>query len=253
MTAEAKRGECLMDRAVYERMDALEATHWWFAARRDIIRAIIERHVPLPEDARVLEAGCGTGGNLQMLSEFGHLDAFEYDAAAREAAERKSGMKIPFGALPDDIPFDTTSYHMIGLFDVLEHIEQDLPALKSLGGRLAPDGRIVVTVPAFPWLWSKHDERHHHFRRYTKASLSAVAEAAGLEVERSFYFNSFLFPAAVGARAAKAIVRSDTPDDARPAEWVNSMLYNVFSFEKRLVGRVPMPAGLSLGAVLVKG
>lgn len=241
-----------MERAVYDRMDELEANHWWFAARRDIIRAIIQRLIPLTNEARILEAGCGTGGNLAMLAEYGRLDAFEYDEAAREASERKSGLEIPFGALPDQIPFGDTTYDLIGLFDVLEHIEDDQPALEALGNRLTPNGRILVTVPAFPWLWSKHDERHHHFRRYTKASLSKVAKAAGLNVERSFYFNGFLFPVAVAARGVKAILRRDIPDDALPSPFMNKALYRVFATERHLIGRIPMLAGLSLGSILVK-
>lgn len=239
-----------MDRLVYERMNAQEAVHWWFAGRRDIIRKTIERLVALPENARILEAGCGTGGNLEMLQRLGDLDAFEFDAAAREIAEQKSALEIPFGALPHDIPKPETHYDLIALFDVLEHIEDDEATLKSLGARLSGDGRLFVTVPALPWLWSSHDVRHHHFRRYTRASLRNVAERAGLEVESSFYFNGLLLPVAIAMRWLKALMRSDAPDDTVPAGWLNRVLYRVFSAERHLIGRLRLPIGLSVCAIL---
>lgn len=239
-----------MDRLVYERMNAQEAVHWWFAGRRDIIRQTIKRLIALPEEARILEAGCGTGGNLEMLKSLGDLDAFEYDAAAREIAEQKSDLSIPFGALPNDIPNAGKQYDLIALFDVLEHIEDDEATLESLGARLSDDGRIFVTVPALPWLWSSHDVRHHHFRRYTRRSLRDVADRAGLDVESTFYFNGLLLPVAIGLRWLKALTKSDTPDDTVPAAWLNRLLYRVFSAERHLIGRVPLPVGLSVCAIL---
>jgi len=239
-----------MDRLVYERMNEQEATHWWFAGRREVIAETIRRLIPLPDRARILEAGCGTGGNLQMLKGLGDLDAFEYDADARAVASEKSALDIPFGALPHDIPRPARRYDMIALFDVLEHIEDDTATLHSLGGRLTGDGRIFVTVPALPWLWSSHDERHHHFRRYTRRSLKQAAERAGLEVENSFYFNGLLLPVAVGMRWLKALMRSDAPDDTMPSGWLNRALYRVFSSERHLVGRMRLPLGLSVCAIL---
>ncbi len=242
-----------MDRAVYVRMDEIEATHWWFAGRREILRTVIDRLIPLPARPRILEAGCGTGGNLAMLMSFGRLDAFEYDEDARRIAEAKAAISVPFGALPDALPHPGRSYDLIGLFDVLEHIERDADALAALAARLDAGGRILVTVPAFPWLWSKHDARHHHFRRYTRASLGRAAAAAGLVVERSFYFNTLLFPVAVAMRWVKALTRSDAPDDSLPAPRVNQALFHAFRAERHLVGRLAMPVGLSLCAVLKRG
>lgn len=241
-----------MDRLVYERMSEQEATHWWFAARRDIISQTIRKFSRLTDEARLLEAGCGTGGNLQMLSQFGNLDAFEFDLSARECAESKSGMSVPFGALPDQLPHGDKRYHLIGLFDVLEHIEDDVGSLASLAARLEPEGRILVTVPAFNWLWSRHDERHHHFRRYTRKSLRKTAEEAGLDVVYSFYFNALLLPVAIATRALKTVLRSDNPDDVMPSPWLNKALYRVFSSERHLVGTMRMPVGLSVCAVLTK-
>jgi SAM-dependent methyltransferase len=233
-------------------MNELEAKHWWFVARREVIAALVGRHLDRQDRAAILEAGCGSGGNLQMLAQFGQVDAFEYDGPAREHAKAKSGLDIRFGALPQDLPFDDRRYDLIGLFDVLEHVEADTASLAALGARLADGGKIVVTVPAFPSLWSKHDERHHHFRRYTRASLAKVAAEAGLRVSYSSYFNFFLFPVAVAARAAKRLTRSNVPDETLPNPTVNSALASIFALERHLVGRVRLPVGLSLAAVLEK-
>ena len=241
-----------MDRAVYDRMGEAEAEHWWFVGRRAVLDALVRRHCALPADARVLEAGCGTGGNLEMLSEYGRLDAFEYDDTARRTASLKGGIDVQPGALPDEIAVPDDSYDLIALFDVLEHIEQDVPSLTTLGAKLAPGGRMLISVPAMPWLWSHHDVAHHHFRRYTKGSLRKTVEAAGLSVASSGYFNTLLFPAAISQRMVQKITGSQAPADAIPASWLNGLLGGIFRFERHFIGRVPMPFGLSLYAVVTR-
>jgi hypothetical protein len=105
-------------------------------------------------------------------------------------------------------------------------------------------------VPAFPFLWSRHDTRHHHFRRYTRKGLADIAQKAGLRVVYSSYFNFFLFPAAMVTRVLKRLTGSEVPDDRMPPVWTNTVLTGVFGAEKHLVGRVRLPFGLSLAAIL---
>ena len=110
-----------MERNVYHRLDQLEGEHWWFCARRQILKSVIARFAPQNKRLRLLEAGCGTGGNLQMLSEFGRLDAFELDDEARDIARHKLSIDIKSGMLPDGIPFKPGSFDVVVAFDVIEH------------------------------------------------------------------------------------------------------------------------------------
>ncbi len=197
-----------------------------------------------------MEAGCGTGGNLKMLSSFGKLDAFELDDEARVIAKGKVPMDIKSGMLPDHVPYQPGSFDVVVAFDVIEHVEHDVESLASLGKQLAPGGRLVMTVPAMPWLWSKHDETHHHYRRYTKASLNEALVQAGLKPVRISYFNTLLFPMIAGIRLLRqALNIKETADDKMPSPAVNSVLKSIFGFESNWVGRVSIPVGVSLLAV----
>jgi len=223
-----------------------EDRHWWFAGRREIIARLIERCLGETDAPRLLEVGCGTGGNLSLLSGYGALDAVEYDDEARRLASEKSGIQVMAGGLPGPLPLEDERYDLVGLFDVLEHVEEDVASLAALRQKLSARGRLLVTVPALPWLWSEHDVSHHHFRRYTIASLSAAADEAGLAILECGYFNTFLFPAIVATRFLKKVAGSHSPDDGMPAESVNATLKRIFASESHLVGRVSLPVGTSL-------
>lgn len=186
-----------------------------------------------------------------MLQSFGEVDAVEYDAGARTIATVRSGLPVRACALPHDLPVPDEAYDLIVLLDVLEHIEEDRSVLAVLRNKLKPDGRLLVTVPALPWLWSRHDEIHHHKRRYTSRSLMRTALSAGLHVSRISYFNTLLFPAALARRIGSILSGRPVEDDRMPARPLNSLLRCIFSAERHVVGRLPLPVGLSVYAVLV--
>ncbi|WP_017930845.1 class I SAM-dependent methyltransferase [Robiginitomaculum antarcticum] len=238
-----------MNKDVYIRMDELQDKHWWFAARRNILTTLIST-LKLGDNARILEAGCGTGGNLHMLSQFGEVTAFEHDDDALIMARQKGSYTLAQGTLPQKSPHYAEPFDLIVAFDVVEHIEEDIESLKTLRQSLRPDGSIVITVPAFPFLWSKHDETHHHFRRYTRKNLRTVLEEAGYNVAYMSYFNTMLFPVIAGIRTLKKIFgMTGSADDTMPTKAVNSILQKVFASERHWVGKVSMPFGVSLVAV----
>jgi SAM-dependent methyltransferase len=240
-----------MEQAIYRRMRDLEDRHWWFQGRRSIVIRQIER-LGLPQDASILDAGCGTGGNLPMLGRFGHVTGVEYDAGARVLARSRGETEILAGSLPDGMPSLEHDFDLIVLLDVLEHIDDDLASLQTLGRLLRVRGSILVTVPANPSMWGRHDEVHHHKRRYTSASLRSVIERAGLYVDCMTYFNTWLFPVAWAARQMERL----TPCGKEAADYVslppaplNSALQHIFASERYMVGRIRLPFGLSLMAV----
>jgi SAM-dependent methyltransferase len=239
-----------MDRSAYASMSAQEGGHWWFVARRAILDSLIRQRIAPREGARILEAGCGTGGNLAMLAGHGRVDALEYDAQAREIAGARGVARVEPGMLPGRIGFDDSRYDLITVLDVLEHVDEDHASLAALRERLATGGRILLTVPAVPWLWSDHDVIHHHKRRYTLTSLRRVAEEAGLRVEGIGYFNSLLFPLAMAMRTAHRLLRRKESLDAQPSPPVNALLRRIFAWERHLLGRIRFPIGLSLYAIL---
>ena len=239
-----------MERAVFDRMAELDQHHWWFVARRRILKSLIQRVVRPPNDARVLEVGCGTGHNLEMLKSFGSLDASELDPAARALAGKRLHGEVKEAKLPDLSMFDRNGYDLIALLDVLEHVPDDVASLRAIHHRLKPGGALLMTVPANPWMWSAHDAAHHHFRRYTKTQLRELFLRSGFEIQLLSYFNSLLFPLVAAARIVGKITRKESADDSLPSAPVNSALNNVFGLEAALLGRVPLPFGVSLVAVV---
>ncbi len=238
-----------MDRAVYDQMAALDQRHWWYRARRLVLAALIRRAAPPPPGAKLLEIGCGTGHNLAMLAQFGAVDALELDDAAREIARRRLGREVMSAPLPALAGVPERHYDLIGAFDVIEHIADDAAAIAAIAAKLKPGGKLVMTVPAHAWMWSAHDVVNHHQRRYSKAGLRRLIEGSPLKLERIGWFNSLLFPLAVAERMSSKLRGKDEADLKLPAAPLNAALEKAFAAERHVIGRVPLPPGLSLFAV----
>jgi SAM-dependent methyltransferase len=238
-----------MERIVYDQMAALDQRHWWYRARREVLAALIRRRARPPKAAQLLEIGCGTGHNLAMLGEFGEVDALELDAAARAVAEQRLGRPVMKAPLPELRGVAERHYDLIGAFDVIEHIADDRAAMASIAQRLKPGGRLVVTVPAHQWMWSAHDTVNHHQRRYSKRTLAQLFEQSPLTLDAIGYFNSLLFPLAVAQRVASRVAGSEDSNLSLPPAPLNYALERAFAAERFLIGRVPLPPGLSLFAV----
>jgi len=140
-------------------------------------------------------------------------------------------------------------YDLIAALDVIEHIDDDGAALAAIATKLKPGGKFVMAVPAHRWMWSAHDVVNHHQRRYSKAGLKRLIEGSPLKLEKIGYFNSLLFPLAVAQRLASKARGKDDAEVKLPSAPLNKALEKVFGAERHLVGRLPLPPGLSLFAV----
>ncbi|MBE9207298.1 class I SAM-dependent methyltransferase [Nostoc sp. LEGE 06077] len=238
-----------MDKNFYLQYSAVEDQHWWFVGRRRIVEELIHP-LNLPKNAKILEAGCGTGGNLTMLARYGEVAAMELDETACQLANERRVTTVQQGSLPDKIPF-TSQYDLIVILDVLEHIDDDLSALEALSTRLKPNSWLLITVPAYQFLWSYHDEINYHKRRYTLKKLQRVVKQAGYSVCYGSYFNTWLFPLVAGVRLLKNLLKLDKKADASsdlnlPAKPINKFLTFLFASERYLINRVSLPFGVSV-------
>jgi SAM-dependent methyltransferase len=248
-----------MRQDVYQTFAVVEDEHWWFRGRRRFIDRLVQRFVGTAGEAAFCEVGCGTGGNLAMLSSHAPVDAIEMEAYAREYAQARAvpGVRsVQDGSLPDNLPLEGP-YKAVFALDVIEHLQQDRRALETLGKLLADDGVLVITVPAYQWMWSRHDEINHHVRRYARTQIVEVVEAAGLQVVYSSYFNTLLAPVAMLARSLERVFGGREASSSSvglnlPPGWLNRLLSGVFGLEQYLAGRVCIPFGLSVAVVATR-
>ncbi len=240
-----------MDRDYERQTHRAEDRHWWYRGRRTVLDGVIAG-LGLPAHARVLDAGCGSGRNMVELARHGTVIGVELsDTSVALARERAVGKVVAGSVLA--MPFADDSFDLAVSLDVIEHLEDDLAALRELRRTVAPGGVLLLTVPAYQWLWSGHDEINHHHRRYTRRSLQRVAEQAGWSQLRTTYFNSLLLPAAILLRVLDRVNTKTTESSLDlwvPPQPVNWLLERPLTLEAALIARGGrIPAGLSLLAV----
>lgn len=235
-----------MDAELFARFGEIESRHWWFLARREIVLAVIARFAR--PHASLLDIGCGTGFFLERARTlYSAVGVDPSPIALSMCAGRKLG-EVKEGSATDLSAFDGQRFDLVTLLDVIEHVDDDVAALRATSGVLAPGGHVVVTVPAFPFLWTAHDDLNHHQRRYTKQRLKSALEASGFRVERLTYFNCYLFPLAVMERIGKRLLHLDGGADlALPPELINRTMRRVFAAERHWLDRgASFPVGLSV-------
>jgi len=240
-----------MDRDYERQTHQAEDRHWWYRGRRTVLEGVIAG-LGLPAGARVLDAGCGSGRNMVELARLGTVTGVELsEPSVALARERDVGEVVAGSVL--EMPFADDSFDLAVSLDVIEHLEDDLTAMRELRRTVAPGGALLVTVPAYQWLWSGHDEINHHHRRYTRRTLRRVAEQAGWHQVRTTYFNSLLLPVAIMLRLLERVGTKTTESSLDlwvPPAPLNWLLERPLALEAALIARgASIPAGLSLLAV----
>jgi len=235
---------------MYALHEAHEEAHWWFSARRRIVMHLLRRELRgAGASRRLLDVGCGAGGLLAYLRAFGDVVGVDPSPDAVAFAAQKRSGDVRLGRLPDEMPLGADDrFDVITLLDVLEHIDEDDAALRTLHGLLKPNGLLLLTVPAFQFLWSGHDVVNEHKRRYTSSQLRERLHSAGFHVEILSYYNTTLFAPVAVIRFAKRWLggvqgQGDLGAVPRP---LNAVLRAIFAAERHVLGAVRLPFGVSL-------
>lgn len=234
----------------YRELYELEDRHWWFRSRRRVVWALLRR-AELPASPRILDAGCGTGRNLLEFGSLGEAEGVDFSGEAVEFCRRRGLERVQQAPL-EQLPFGDGRFDVVIATDVIEHLDDDRRALAELRRVTKPGGRLVVTVPAYTWLWSRHDESLHHRRRYTARRLSAQMTSAGWAPRVETYFFTALLP---GVAAVRAFRRGEGNGDGESdlsltSARVGRLLELPSRGEAKLIERgVNLPAGVSVGMV----
>jgi SAM-dependent methyltransferase len=234
-----------------EVMHALELRHWWFRGRRRLLINLLRGVAGAgSKRLRILDYGCGTGGNTSAYGSFGDVVGIEPDSTAVQLAHRRGGARY-CRTTGTDLPFREGSFDVVMASDVLEHIEHDGKGVSEIARVLRPGGSVILSVPAHGWLFSQHDIALQHFRRYSKRAVRDLLERNRLLVRRLSYWNAALFPLVciqrlIGKRRRTGQPRSDA---VLPPPLLNEALTGLLAVESVLVSRLALPWGVSLVAV----
>lgn len=238
---------------LYQEIYDLQSKHWWFLSKRKIVLSLVDRYMNKNKINKILDAGCGCGLMLKDLQKYGQVFGMDYSEDAIQFSKQLFQGEVKQGALPNKVPYAKESFDIILALDVIEHIEEDAEAINSLRELLVEDGIVIITVPAYMFLWSSHDAVHEHKRRYTKKELEQKIKISGFNVIKSSYYNTLLFPPIFLARFINKILKIKEHSDAQmPNKFINEVLKGIFSVEKIILKHFNMHFGVSIVMVVRK-
>lgn len=235
----------------------MEDVHWWFVARRRIFLSLLDSHLKngATGTRRVLDIGCGTGTMLTHLARYGDAEGIDVDAEAIEYCHAR-GLTQVSQAPADHLPFDDSTFDLVTALDVIEHIDDDRGALCEVHRVLRPGGTLLLSVPAYRFLWGRQDDINLHKRRYLASEVRERLISAGLQVVRLSYINAVLFPAIAAVRLVRHLLpkpQTLESDFSFPAPRpLNSLLGQVFGAERFVVRQFDIPFGVSIVALARK-
>jgi SAM-dependent methyltransferase len=238
-----------MQQHTYAIMRRVEETHWWFAGRRQIIKSFLDHiygNAASGAERRILDVGCGTGANLEMLSEYGKAEGVDVSDEALSFCHARGLDCVKRGAA-EALPYDEKSFDLVAGLDVVEHLDDDLAGLKEMYRVLRPEGRALLFVPAFMFLWGVQDDISNHRRRYTLAELKHVVREAGFKVERASYVNiSFFAPVFFGRLLMRVFRLRPESENNLTIGFLNGVLGKILGAESWFLRYMNFPFGVSI-------
>ncbi len=239
-----------MERSEYESMYELEDIHWWFVGRQRLALTLVEQWITFNPDARILDVGCGTGGNVQALSRYGKSTGLDISPIALDFARRRQLPRLLQGS-GLALPYADNSFDLVTIFDVLYHrwITDDTQALQELYRVLRPNGWLLITDSALPILWSSHDEVYFARQRYTLRDLRAKLSLVGFQQRVCSYANMLLLPIFLFVRLTMdwLPLANNIDQQGTFPGWLNRLLTFIRSLEAiwlRLGGALPIGSSL---------
>jgi len=247
-----------MEAKAYRQFLDLERNHWWFRGRRTVYFGLLRHHLNGTKPARVLDLGCGMGGFLPGLAEIGG-EIVGSDVSVESLARcHERGFEDCVASSGYSLPFADASFDLVCMFDAIEHIEDDRAVMREVARVLTPGGLILVTVPAYQFLYANNDRVAQHVRRYRRTQLRELFAQAGLATERNTYSNVFLFPiilpTVIALKVFEIFIRRRQIPTHTNLSWplpgfVQSLLYRIFAAELPFSRRFNWPAGHSILAI----
>jgi ubiquinone/menaquinone biosynthesis C-methylase UbiE len=235
----------------YEAMYDLEDVYWWFIARRKLVQEIVGEETSGRAGVRLLDVGCGTGSNLAALAARTNSVGIDMSTEALSFCRRR-GIEAVAHSRVEALPFPDASFEVVTALDMLEHTDDDLAALAELRRVTSPGGLLLITVPAYGFLWSEHDEALKHRRRYTAYELRNKLTVSGFAVERTSYFITSLFFPILAARVLQGIRKRSTHPQTSVRllpKWLNASLVGLLDVERRIVRHINLPFGVTIVAL----
>ncbi|GFE58401.1 bifunctional 2-polyprenyl-6-hydroxyphenol methylase/3-demethylubiquinol 3-O-methyltransferase UbiG [Geobacter sp. AOG1] len=232
------------------KMHRLEENHWWFQGKKLLVTSFLDQAGV--QAGNYLDIGCGTGMFLKEFARFGTGFGIDVSEQALHYCRDKGKANL-IKASGDKLPFRGGAFSFVSLLDVVEHSQDDLGVLREAFRVCKPGGTVIVTVPAFSFLWGSHDMAHHHVRRYKRADLARLGENAGFVLERISYTNFFIFLPLLLRRLSSRGKPASTESDLRETPgWLNRLLFSLYKIESMYLKKAHLPWGVSLLMVLKK-
>jgi SAM-dependent methyltransferase len=246
-----------MQQHTYAIMNRVEDSHWWYVGRRAILESFLEgiiqdsRFKIQDSKIKILDVGCGTGGNLEMLEKFGVAEGVDVSDDALEFCKSK-GLKVHKG-LAESLPFADESFDIATALDVVEHLDDDIAGLKEMHRVLKRGGKTLIFVPAFMWLWGVQDDVSNHRIRYTKKQIVERLEKAGFTIERATYANITFFAPILGGRTLMKLtgIKPESENNVNVSA-LNGVFGKLFGAEKFWLKNFNFPFGVSIVIVAEK-